>query len=87
MTATSDGNLWFLDSTNPATGAGRVGSLDTSTGVIHEFKLPKGFRLPATGAAIAAGPYGSSTVYFTLETASQQGSAIGVVTGTELVGP
>jgi len=84
LTGASDGNVWFVDQTNTSTGAGRIGLLDTKAGWIHEYNLPRGYRLPAVGAAIAAGPVGSETVFFTLQTISGGHAAVGEVSG---IGP
>lgn len=80
LTAGSDGNVWFLDEKSAATGAGEVGVLNTKTGSITEYPLPKGYELPATGATISAGPAGSDTLFFNLQTVSGSKPAIGEVT-------
>ena len=79
LTVGPDGNIWFLDQTNAATGAGRVGVLNVSTGVISEYALPKGYRLPANGPGIASGPAGSKTLFFNLVTVKGAMPAIGEV--------
>ncbi len=83
MTVTADGRIWFLDLLNPATGAGRVGTLNPVTGAVREFRLPKGFRLPAFGQAIAPGPYGSDTAFFTLQPLIGRRTALGLVSNTQ----
>jgi streptogramin lyase len=81
VTAGGDGNIWFLDATNPSTGAAKVGVLSTSSGLIHEYALPKGYILPSSGPGIAAGPVGSDTLFFTLQSTAGGQAAIGEVTG------
>ena len=83
VTYGSDGNVWFLDETNVTTGAGKVGMLDTKTGRIRQYAIPKGYRLPAYGAGIDPGPIGSDTVFFTLQTDAGAHAALGEVTGIQ----
>jgi len=81
MTGGADGNIWFLDETNSTTGVGKVGMLNTTTGRIYEYALPKGYRLPASAFAIGSGPQSSDTVFFTLQTTVGAHAAVGVVSG------
>jgi streptogramin lyase len=81
LTAASDGNIWFVNETNASTGAGTVGVLNTVSGVIRQYTLPKGYRLPPSGVSIDPGPVGSSTVFFTLETTVGAKASLGEVTG------
>jgi hypothetical protein len=80
MSGAPDGNIWFLDETDATTGAGELGELNTSTGRIQEYALPKGYRLPASAFAIAPGPSTSNTVYFTLQTTATARAAVGIAT-------
>ena len=81
LTTGADGNIWFLNETNTSTGAGTVGVLDTANGVLHQYPLPKGYRLPASGVGIDPGPIGSDTLFFTLQTSAAGTAALGEVTG------
>jgi hypothetical protein len=81
LTAASDGNIWFVNETDASTGAAKVGVLNTVYGTLHQYKLPKGYRLPESGERIAPGPIGSNTVFFTLQTTSGAKAALGEVTG------
>jgi len=81
VTTGSDGNIWFLNETNTSTGAGTVGVLETANGVMHQYPLPKGYRLPASGVGIDPGPIGSHTLFFTLQTTAAGAAALGEVTG------
>ncbi len=81
MTTGSDGNIWFLNETNTSTGAGTVGVLETATGALRQYPLPKGYRLPASGVGIDPGPIGSDTIFFTLQTTAAGAAALGEVTG------
>jgi streptogramin lyase len=82
LTAAPDGNIWFLNETSASTGAGTVGVLNTLYGTLRQYKLPKGYRLPASGERINPGPVGSNTVFFTLQTTAGSDAALGEVTGT-----
>lgn len=75
----ADGNIWFLNQTNAQTGAGKVGVLNTTNGRISQYALPRGYRLPRSGAAIGAGPSASNTLFFTLQSDSDARAAVGVV--------
>ncbi len=81
LTAASDGNIWFVNETNASTGAGTVGMLNTVSGAIRQYPLPKGYRLPPSGVSIDPGPVGSSTVFFTLQTTVGAKASLGEVTG------
>jgi streptogramin lyase len=81
VTTGSDGNIWFLNETNTSTGAGTVGELETANGTLHQYALPKGYRLPPSGVGIDPGPIGSDTIFFTLQTTAAGAAALGEVTG------
>ena len=81
LTAAADGNIWFMNETNASTGAGNVGVLNTLYGTVRQYKLPKGYRMPPSGASIDPGPVGSDTVFFTLQTTTGAKAALGEVTG------
>ena len=81
LTAAADGNIWFMNETNVSTGAGTIGVLNTLDGIEHQYKLPRGYRLPSSGVSIDPGPVGSDTVFFTLQTEAGAKAALGEVTG------
>jgi streptogramin lyase len=81
LTAASDGNILFVNETNASTGTGTVGLLDTDSGTLHQYAIPKGYRLPPSGVSIDPGPIGSSTVFFTLQTNAGGNAALGEITG------
>ncbi len=59
------GNIWFLDD-----GTDNVGELDVKTGKISEYALPGLGNQLAYNAAIAPGPSGSNTVFFSVQDAN-----------------
>jgi streptogramin lyase len=85
VTAGPDGALWFTEAgASPA-----IGQLDPSTGTITQYPLPSGYTMPAPAGAtlppaptfaIAPGPSGSNTVWFTAQT-SGGAPAVGEITG------
>ena len=81
LTAASDGNIWFVNEKNASTGAGTVGVLNTLYGTLHQYNIPTGYRLPASGVSIDPGPIGSDTVFFTLQANAGAKAALGEVTG------
>jgi streptogramin lyase len=81
LTAAADGNIWFVNETNASTGAGTIGVLNTVYGTMRQYRLPKAYRLPASGVSIAPGPVGSDTLFFTLQTDAGGAAALGEVTG------
>jgi hypothetical protein len=88
LTLGPDGNIWFTE----AGSSPGIGELDVSTGqIIGQYPLPAGFRMPTPSAgagtlppaptfAIAAGPAGTDTVWFTAQT-STGSPAVGEIEG------
>ncbi len=77
----ADGNIWFMDD-----GTNAVGELDVATGTISEYAVPDNGDALGMNNAIAAGPSGTNTVFFSAQDANGN-PIMGEITGAQNAAP